>query len=124
MELDFYFCRHCGNVVVYMHRSGVKVICCGEEMQPLIPHTKDMGQEKHVPVIKKEGNKVTVKVGSIEHPMLPKHHIEWIILQTKKGYQKADLKAGQKPEAVFYIDPDDKVETAYEYCNVHGLWRA
>ena len=124
MELDFYFCRICGNVVVYMHRSGVKVICCGEEMQKLAPHTKDMGLEKHVPIITQEGNKITVKVGEIAHPMLPEHHIEWIILQTKKGYQKFDLKAGDKPEAVFYIDADDKVETAYEYCNVHGLWKA
>ena len=124
MELKFYFCRHCGNIIVYMKSSGVKVICCGEEMQPLLPKTQDLGQEKHVPVITKIGNKVTVKVGSIEHPMVAEHYIQWIILQTKKGYQKIDLQPNQKPEATFYIDADDEVETAYEYCSVHGLWSA
>jgi len=107
-----------------MESSGVKVICCGEEMQPLLPKTQDLGQEKHVPVITKTGNKVTVKVGSVEHPMVAEHYIQWIILQTKKGYQKIDLQPNQKPEATFYIDDDDEVETAYEYCSVHGLWSA
>ena len=93
-------------------------------MQEIIPGTTDAAQEKHVPVCKIEGNKVTVTVGAVEHPMLPEHYIEWISLQTKEGNQRKCLKPGDKPEAVFMIADGDEVETAYAYCNLHSLWKA
>ena len=82
------------------------------------------GGEKHVPVVKKEGNIVTVTVGSVEHPMLDEHYIMFIVLETKKGYQKADLKPQDKPVASFVLAEDDEVVAAYEYCNLHGLWKS
>ena len=33
------------------------------------------------------------------------------------------LKAGEKPEAVFDL-AGDKLVAVYEYCNLHGLWKA
>ena len=36
----------------------------------LTPNTVDAAQEKHVPVIEINGETVTVKVGSVEHPSL------------------------------------------------------
>jgi len=92
-------------------------------MTELIPNTTDAANEKHVPVIAVDGLKVTVKVGEVEHPMLEGHHIEWIILETKKGYQKKDLAVGGKPEAEFALTAGDEVVAAYEYCNLHGLWK-
>ena len=91
----------------------------GEE---LIPNTVDAAYEKHVPVIEHNSDSVTVKVGSVAHPMLDVHWIEWIILETATGYQKKDLKPGDVPEASFAVT--EPVIAAYEYCNLHGLWMA
>ena len=123
MDVKFFRCRHCGNIIAYVHSSGVKVICCGEPMQELIPDTTDAAQEKHVPVVEVSGNKVTVTVGSVEHPMTPEHYIQWICLQTKQGNQRKELAPGQKPVACFTLCEGDEVVAAFEYCNLHGLWK-
>ena len=73
-------------------------------------------------VIEQQGDHVTVKVGSVPHPMLDVHWIEWIVLETATGYQKKDLKPGEAPEAEFAVT--EPVLAAYEYCNLHGLWKA
>ena len=117
-------CEHCGNIIAYLKDSGVRVQCCGEEMKPLIPNTTDAAGEKHVPVIAVDGNTVTVTVGAVEHPMLDAHYIEWILLETKEGRQRKTLKPGEKPVAVFSLTDSDEVIAAYEYCNLHGLWKA
>lgn len=120
--MEFYRCRHCGNIIAFVKKSGVPVICCGEEMQKITENTVEASTEKHLPVIKREGTKVVVTVGSIEHPMEEKHYIEWIALETKAGNQRKVLKPGQKPQAIFYVAEDDEILKAYEYCNIHGLW--
>lgn len=88
----------------------------------LIPNTTDAAGEKHVPVITVDGETITVKVGSVEHPSLDAHYIEWIVLVTEGGFQMKWLKPGMKPEATFKVI--DKPVAAYEYCNLHGLWKA
>ena len=93
-------------------------------MQEIIPGTTDAAQEKHVPVIQKEGNKVTVTVGEVEHPMLEEHYIQWISIETKEGNQRKILKPGEAPTAVFMLTESDELIAAYEYCNLHGLWKA
>ena len=70
------------------------------------------------------GDTVTVKVGSVAHPMLPEHYIQWIYLLTEQGGERKILKPGDAPEAVFVMTPGDKFIAAYEYCNLHGLWKA
>lgn len=99
-------------------------MCCGQKMVELVPGTTDAAVEKHVPVIKQEGQKVTVEVGSVTHPMMAEHYIEWIVLETEKGYQKVDLKPEEAPSAEFALVEGDKVVAAYAYCNLHGLWKA
>ncbi len=88
----------------------------------LTPNTTDGAYEKHVPVIEQKMDSVVVKVGSVAHPMLDVHYIEWIVLETATGYQKIDLHPGEKPEASFAVT--EPVIAAYEYCNLHGLWMA
>ena len=88
----------------------------------LTPNTTDGAYEKHVPVIEQQGDHVTVKVGSVPHPMLDVHWIEWIILETQSGFQKKDLTPDDKPEADFAVT--EPIVAAYEYCNLHGLWKA
>ncbi len=119
----FYVCKHCGNLVSMIHASGVKMICCGEEMSELKPNTVDAAQEKHVPVVTVNGNTVTVEVGSVPHPMLDAHYIQWIYLETEQGIQRKCLKPGTEPKAVFSLAEGDKAVAAYEYCNLHGLWK-
>ena len=99
-------------------------MCCGQKMTEIIPGTTDAAVEKHVPVYQVEGNLVKVQVGSMEHPMLPEHFIEWVSLQTKQGNQRKALFPGDKPEVCFAICEGDQVETVYAYCNLHGLWKA
>lgn len=123
-EMKFYVCRHCGNIIAYCKNSGVPVVCCGEKMQELVPGTVEASHEKHIPVIKTEGNLVTVTVGSVLHPMTEEHHIEWISLSTEKGNQRRELHPGEKPEAVFALIEGDKPVAAFAYCNLHGLWKA
>ena len=122
--MTIFKCEHCGNIIAYLKDSGVRVQCWGEEMKPLLPNTTDAAGEKHVPVITEDGNTVTVTVGAVEHPMLDAHYIEWILLETKEGRQRKTLKPGEKPVAVFSLTAGDEVIAAYEYCNLHGLWKA
>lgn len=123
-EQKFFVCKHCGNMVGLIHDGGVPMVCCGENMTELVPNTVDAAQEKHIPVIEVDGNTVTVKVGSVPHPMLPEHHIAWIYLQTKQGAQRKCLSVPGEPQAVFALAAGDEAVAAFEYCNLHGLWKA
>ena len=121
----FYRCENCGNFITFLgEKTSCTPKCCGETMTELVPNTTDAATEKHVPVVSVEGNKVTVKIGSVEHPMLENHFIQFIILETSQGFQKKDLKPGMKPEAVFMLAEGEEPKAAYEYCNLHGLWKA
>lgn len=120
----FYICSHCGNIIAFAVNKGVPVICCGEKMKELVPNTTDAAKEKHVPVISQDGNIVTVTVGSVNHPMLDEHFIEWISLETDKGNQRKVLTPGSAPTAQFALVDGEKVVAAYAYCNLHGLWKA
>ena len=124
MKQVFYRCNHCGNIVAFVKASGVPVVCCGEKMTEIIPGTVDASREKHIPVWSVDGNIVHVSVGSVEHPMLPEHFIEWISIETKQGNQRKELRPGEKPEACFALCEGDEVEAVYAYCNLHGLWKA
>ena len=99
-----------------------KIVIGGTEGEEIIPNATDGAYEKHVPVIEHQGEHVMVKVGTVAHPMLPTHYIEWIILETATGYQKKDLTPEDKPEADFAVT--EPVIAVYEYCNLHGLWIA
>lgn len=124
MEQKFYICETCGNIIAKVKDSGVPVVCCGKPMKEIVPGTTDAAVEKHVPVYEVEGNIVRVKVGSVEHPMVEEHYIEWISLQTKQGNQRKILKPGDKPEVCFALCEGDEIEAVYAYCNLHSLWRA
>ena len=104
------------------YRVNGQIVIGGSAGEEITPNTTDGAYEKHVPVIEHLGDSVLVKVGSVAHPMLDVHYIEWIVLETSTGYQKKDLKPGEKPEAAFAVT--EPVIAAYEYCNLHGLWMA
>ena len=124
MATKFFLCTTCGNVVVKFVDSGVKVVCCGQQMQELIPSTDDSAVEKHLPVVEclKDGS-VKVKIGSKQHPMTPEHHISFICLETEHGIQLKYLMPDENPEAIFPAGKDKPV-AVYAYCNIHGLWKS
>lgn len=122
--MRFFVCEHCGNQIEMIKDKGVPVMCCGQKMAELIPGTSDGAAEKHVPVFTVEGNKVTVIVGSVEHPMVEAHYIEWIVVETTKGSQRKYLKPEEKAVVEFELTADDSVVAVYAYCNLHGLWKA
>lgn len=123
MQLKFYHCPHCGKIVAIVKDSGVPTVCCGKEMEELIPGVSDGVAEAHVPVIKINGNTVTVTIGTRLHPSQADHYIEWILLQTDKGIQKKWLRPGNAPQVDFAVMTGERVQAAYEYCNVHKLWK-
>ena len=124
MEQKFFVCEVCGNIIAMVKPSGVPVMCCGRKMKEIVPNTTDAAQEKHVPVWTQEGNLVKVKVGSVAHPMVAAHYIEWVSLQTKAGNQRKALAPDAAPEVTFALTDGDEVEAVYAYCNLHGLWKA
>ena len=121
--MKFYKCEKCGSFVIKINEAACTPVCCGEPMAELIPGTSDGAHEKHVPVVEVNGNKVTVKVGEVEHPMMEAHYIQYIWLETDKGFMQKDLKPEEKPVAEFVLADGEKAVAAYEFCNLHGLWK-
>ena len=116
-------CAICGNIVEMVEDHKVPVMCCGKPMAELKANTTDGALEKHVPVAEIVDGNVVVKVGSVEHPMLPEHYITMILVEFGGHVYRANLSAGQKPEAVFALNGYKGLVTVYEFCNLHGLWK-
>lgn len=118
----FLRCAICGNIVGMVEDAGVKLVCCGHEMEELKPNTVDAAVEKHIPVATLAGNKLTVTVGSVLHPMTEEHHIAWIMIAQGNLTQRIASQKTGAPAATFLVNEGDI--TIYAYCNLHGLWAA
>ncbi len=91
---------------------------------PVLDSTASEGAgEKHLPVVTCSGKNITVKVGSVAHPMSDEHSIDWIFLETKKGGQFVKLSPQEEPTAHFVLAEQDEACAAYAYCNLHGFWK-
>lgn len=121
-ELMIYRCNICGNIIMKLHDGGGPLVCCGQDMTLLKANTTDAATEKHVPVVECNGDEVIVKIGEVEHPMLEEHFIQFVCLQTEDGVLVEYLKPGQPPCVKFNLG-GKKAVAAYEYCNLHGLWK-
>ena len=108
MATKFFKCRHCGNVVEKVVDSGIPVVCCGENMEELIPNTVEASGEKHIPVVTRLDD-CSIKV-----------EVAFIYVETEDGGIRVNLK--DKPEAVVCTCTSKPV-AVYEYCNLHGLWK-
>ena len=120
---EIYKCEICGNVIEVIEAHEGTLVCCGKDMILQIAKTKKHeGNEKHVPILTIDKNIISVKVGSIPHPMTEKHFIELIeIVQNGKVIASKRLSPLEKPEAKFYLSNAIKL-TARAYCNIHFLW--
>ncbi len=122
--MKFYRCMRCGNQIEMIHDAGPNPICCGADMREMIPGSSDGAAEKHVPVVSVEGNTVTVMVGEDPHPMIDAHYIPWVLIETKAGTQRKNLKPGSEPKVSFLLTEGDELVAVYAYCNLHGLWES
>lgn len=118
----FLLCQRCGNLIELINDSGVTPNCCEQNMKELVPNIVDAAGEKHIPVIKVEGNKATIEIGEVLHPMTEEHFIEWIYLETTSGIKRAKLNPNEEPIKEFALSMNEEVISAYAYCNLHGLW--
>ena len=91
-------------------------------MQELVPNTVDASGEKHIPAVKVGDGIVEVNVGSVDHPMVDVHWIEWVQLVTDKGSYRKWLNPGEAPNVKFLLSRENPV-AVYAYCNLHGLWK-
>lgn len=121
--MEFYRCKHCGNIIAYAENKGVKVFCCGEMMEKIEPNTVDAAQEKHMPVVNMNGDMVEVVVGSVLHPMTAEHNISWVAIETTQGRQRKILAVDSDPRVHFALCDGEKLSAVYAYCNLHGLWK-
>lgn len=123
MKTMFYKCEVCGNVIAVMVHGGGTLVCCGQDMKLLDANTTDAAQEKHVPALQLSGDQLSVQIGSALHPMTPEHFINFIVARQGNTAQAACLTPADAPKASFTVRPGEPV-TVYEYCNLHGLWKA
>lgn len=121
-ESGLFKCKICGSIleiVVPGHESGEL-----ENIEPLVAKTEGEGSPKHVPIIKRNGENVVIKVGEITHPSEAEHYIAFIeLIDGDVSYRKT-LKPGEEPKATFKVDTDINKLSAREYCTVHGLWKS
>lgn len=116
--LRIYQCEACGKTIIAtteLRLVGWKELTAG---------STDAAQEKHVPVVVVDGNKVKADVGSVAHPMTEAHRIEWVAVETENGYQVRYLNANDAPVCEFALAEGEHVTGVYAFCNLHGLWKA
>ncbi|MDY0011136.1 MAG: desulfoferrodoxin family protein [Candidatus Izemoplasmatales bacterium] len=119
--MNIYFCEKCKRIC-YTYPVNSTLVCCDEEMVLLQPKKTEEGNEKHLPVVKKINDfQISVKVGSVPHPMLEKHFIQWIFIENGDKYYIKTFKPEEEPYAEFFVDFTKAIKV-YEYCNLHGLW--
>ena len=118
--MKIYRCPICGNIIEVLEGDISHITCCKTEMELLEANVVDAGKEKHLPVYKKDGDKIIVSVGEIAHPMDDGHYINWIMMVSGKEVIRVNLQPSDKPKAVFEYEKGAEI---YAYCNKHGLWK-
>ena len=119
--MTFYRCEHCGNIIAYIHDSGVRCECCGEAMKPIEPNTTDAAGEKHVPVIAVDGDKIVVErtldtvVEEIEVPLPAVISVSPECAEPRITGMKDIMAAGKKPA---HVDAIDAVDAAVEVAEI------
>ncbi len=122
-EVKFFKCTKCANMFIKVVEGPCTPVCCGEPCVELVAGSTDAATEKHVPAVTRENGKIIAQVGEVAHPMLDAHYIQFIALATDDRLEIHKLKPGEEPKTEFACDGADHV-TIYEYCNLHGLWKA
>lgn len=115
----------CGDAVLYLVQGQKEALqSCAQKEFTFLDSSKSEGAgEKHLPEVVQNGQRITVKVGSVLHPMTQEHSIQWIFLETRRGGQFMKLSPTEEPVAEFEVSQGDEAVAAYAYCNLHGFWK-
>ncbi len=122
MKQSYFICDNCKNIINIVHSSGNPLVCCGQKMTEIEGNTTDAAFEKHIPAVTQSGDKLTVNVGSILHPMTAEHLIEWVSVETNKGVHRMHFVAEGTPSVCVTLGERETLECVSAYCNLHGLW--
>lgn len=117
-----YYCEACDQFLLSLHGSSEAKALEAAGFQRLEAHDKDESNEKHVPVVKREGGCLEVSVGSVLHPMTEAHSIYFVAVVQGSRVQIQKLTPADQPVASFSIE--EGPASVYEFCNLHGLWMA
>lgn len=121
-ETKIYACEICGKIVEVLHDGSGELVCCGQPMALEEAKVDDsQNAEKHAPNAKREGKRVEVVIGAVEHPSEDAHYIEWIEMTQGKRSKRVELEPGDRPRAEFCIEEGPALIRTY--CNIHGLWK-
>lgn len=119
--MKFFKCSNNGLVIpithVFTDETSLK------EVKEITPNSVDAATEKHMPVVTRHGDTITVNVGSVTHPMTEEHLITTVVLETQNGAQYKFLAHDNDPVVHFALDSTEKPVAAYAYCNLHGIWK-
>ena len=121
-KLELYKCHICGNLIQVILNGVGELVCCGENMEHLVPHSdenKEMA-EKHIPTIEIENENRFVRLKY--HPMVPEHHIQFIEVYPKDKSRMYLKYLNPNEPAEFEITHFEENIEALEHCNIHGLW--
>lgn len=121
-ETEIYVCEICGKIVEVLRDGDGRLVCCGQEMTLEKAKVDDSeNAEKHAPSAKREGKRVEVQIGAVEHPSDREHYIEWVEISQGNRSKRVELQPGDRPIVEFCVE--DGPALARAYCNVHGLWK-
>ena len=101
--------------------------------EPQDPKNLTELEKKHIPVIhlvKKCGlipegcQDVQVKMGEVQHPMLPEHYITHIDFYIDRKFIARVILTPEKlnPAAALHLRVQNGKLTIVELCNIHGAW--
>ena len=122
-SLQFLTSDQCPGFAIVPWGLDAPLMCCGQQLQKLVPGQVDAAVEKHQPVVLRQDDTVTVEVGQNHHPMGEEHVIDWVFLQTDCGGHYHLLTAQSQPVCQFVLAPGESPVAVYAHCNLHGLWR-
>ena len=122
MDLKFFKCNVCGQIISIVNDTELPVRCCMRDMEELVPNSGEGNTKTHIPISAASKNKITVCVGAEDHPMKPEHHIEWVAILTNKGMQRKRIAEEKRAKVDFYLEENELVFAIYAYCNIHGLY--
>lgn len=123
-KLELYKCNVCGNVIEVVLSGVGELVCCNQLMEKLEEQAigDEMVQEKHVPIVNVVDDGIEIRVGSVPHPMIEEHYIQFVEAHSKdKKYVKRKyLTPNEEPVLKLKCNCSDII--ARELCNIHGLW--
>lgn len=117
----FYKCPICNNLIGLIQGDASHITCCGKPMELLVANSSEGATEKHIPVYKKDGDEIVVRVGEVNHPMDEDHYIMWVAVVSDNQTTRVRFYPHQEPVARFKYIPNSVI---YAYCNKHGLWKS